>query len=216
LQSARERYADRSVSDTCRWNYGSSSAICKGSRQFFSNRCEIFPALEQFVKGETMAQLASDLLGSQTWLFNEQIVVKAPQHGDSFAWHQDSGYVPFAHRPYLTVWCALDHSTRDNGTLFVIPRDISQDLSVTKHEWDTSGANLVGYRGPDDGEVVEVPAGSAVAFSSVMMHRTGANRTDRPRRALVCQYTAEPLLRPETGRPHNRAVPMPSVSAANA
>ena len=41
------------------------------------------------------------------------------------------------------------------------------------------------------------------------LHRTGANRTDKPRRALVCQYTAEPILRPDTGRPHNRAVPMP-------
>ncbi|MGE8163725.1 phytanoyl-CoA dioxygenase family protein [Paraburkholderia sp. NPDC080076] len=188
------------------------SAISKGNRHFFSNRCEIFPALDRFVKGQMMAELASDLLGPKVYLFNEQIVVKAPQHGDSFAWHQDSGYVPFAHRPYLTVWCALDRSTRDNGTLFVIPRDISQDLSVTKHEWDSNGANLVGFRGDEEGEVIEVPAGAAVAFSSVMMHRTGANRTAHPRRALVCQYTAEPLLRPETGRPHNRAVPMPCAA----
>ncbi len=193
----------------------SYSAISKTNRHFFSNRCETFPPLEAFVKGTTMAELAADLLGPQVYLFNEQIVVKAPQHGDSFAWHQDSGYVPFAHRPYLTVWCALDNSTRENGTLFVIPRDLS-DLSVTKHEWDTSGANLVGYQGTEAGDVIEVPAGTAVAFSSVMMHRTGANRTDLPRRALVCQYTAEPLLRPETGRPHNRAVVMPVPSTATA
>jgi ectoine hydroxylase-related dioxygenase (phytanoyl-CoA dioxygenase family) len=58
------------------------------------------------------------------------------------------------------------------------------------------------------------PAGSIVAFSSVTMHRTGANTTDQPRRALVCQYTAEPLLRPDTGRAHNRAVKMPVPVAA--
>jgi ectoine hydroxylase-related dioxygenase (phytanoyl-CoA dioxygenase family) len=188
----------------------SYTAISKaGSRLFFSNRCEHFPALEDFIKGETMAAIARDLIGPDVYLFNEQIVVKAPQHGDSFAWHQDSGYIKFAHRPYLTLWCALDDSTRHNGTVFVIPRDIREDRSVNPHEWDTAGANLVGYSGDDPGLLVEVPAGSIVAFSSVTMHRTGANRTDFPRRALVCQYTAEPLLRPDTGRPHNRAVPMP-------
>ena len=179
-----------------------------GSRFFFSNRCETFPALEAFVKGATMARIAQDLLGADVCLFNEQVVVKAPQHGDSFAWHQDSGYIKFAHRPYLTLWCALDDTTRDNGTLFVIPRDITRDTKVNAHEWDDSGANLVGYCGDDPGEMVQVPAGSIVAFSSVTLHRTGANRTDKPRRALVCQYTAGPLLRPDTGRPHNRAAAM--------
>lgn len=195
----------------------SYSAITKaGNRLFFSNRCEHFPALERFIKGEMMGTIARELLGSDVWLFNEQMVVKAPQHGDSFAWHQDSGYIKFAHRPYLTLWCALDDSTRHNGTVYIIPRDIEADRSVTPHEWDTSGANLVGYRGDEPGLLVEVPAGSVVAFSSVTMHRTGANTTDRPRRALVCQYTAEPLLRPDTGRAHNRAVPMPGRAAVSA
>ena len=46
-----------------------------------------------------MATLAQALLGPAVYLFNEQVVVKAPQLGDSFAWHQDSGYIRFAHRP---------------------------------------------------------------------------------------------------------------------
>jgi ectoine hydroxylase-related dioxygenase (phytanoyl-CoA dioxygenase family) len=195
----------------------SYNAISKaGSRLFFSNRCETFPDLERFIKGELMGAIAADLIGNDAHLFNEQMVVKAPQHGDSFAWHQDSGYIRFAHRPYLTLWCALDDSHRDNGTVFIIPRDIRSDLSVNPHEWDDAGANLVGYQGDEPGDVVEVPAGSVVAFSSVTMHRTGANRTDKPRRALVCQYTDGPLLRPDTGRPHNRAVKMPVPATAAA
>lgn len=195
----------------------SHTAISKaGNRLFFSNRCEHFPRLADFVKGELMGSIAHDLIGADAHLFNEQMVVKAPQHGDSFAWHQDSGYIRFAHKPYLTLWCALDDSTKDNGTVFIIPRNIDQDRSVNAHEWDTAGANLVGYRGDEAGDVVEVPAGSIVAFSSVTLHRTGANRTDRPRRALVCQYTDGPLLRPDTGRPHNRAVKMPVPQAVQA
>ena len=194
----------------------SHTAISKaGNRLFFANRCEHCPRLARFIKGDLMGGIAGDLLGPEVFLFNEQVVVKAPQHGDSFAWHQDSGYIRFAHKPYLTLWCALDDATRDNGTVYILPRDIRQDPSVAPHEWDVAGANLVGYHGSEPGEVVEVPAGSVVAFSSVTMHRTGANRTDRPRRALVCQYSAEPLLRHDTGRPHNRAVKVP-VQASTA
>jgi ectoine hydroxylase-related dioxygenase (phytanoyl-CoA dioxygenase family) len=188
-------------------------AINKSSRLFFSNRCEHFPEFEHFVKGELVAAIARDLLGPNVFLFNEQVVVKAPQHGDSFAWHQDSGYVRFKHRPFLTLWCALDDATRHNGTVYLIPRDLRKDTEVSKHEWEDNGSNLVGYRGTETGEIVEVAAGSIVAFSSLTMHRTGANSTDRPRRALVCQYSAEPLLRPETGRPQNRATPVPVMAA---
>ena len=184
-------------------------AINKSGRLFFSNRCEHFPGFEGFVKGELAAAIARDLMGPQVFLFNEQIVVKAPRHGDSFAWHQDSGYVRFKHRPFLTLWCALDDATRDNGAVWLIPRDIRSDTVVAPHEWEENGSNLVGYRGSEQGEIVEVPAGSIVALSSLTMHRSGANNTDQPRRALVCQYSAEPLLRPETGRPQNRAIPVP-------
>jgi ectoine hydroxylase-related dioxygenase (phytanoyl-CoA dioxygenase family) len=189
-------------------------AINKSTRLFFSNRCEHFPEFERFVKGELVAAIARDLLGPDVFLFNEQVVVKAPQHGDSFAWHQDSGYVRFKHRAFLTLWCALDDATRHNGTVYLIPRDLRKDTDVARHEWEEDGSNLVGYRGGEQGEIVEVAAGSIVAFSSLTMHRTGANNTDQPRRALVCQYSAEPLLRPETGRPQNRATPVPVRSAA--
>ena len=188
-------------------------AINKSSRLFFSNRCEHFPGFEGFVKGELVAAIARDLLGPNVFLFNEQVVVKAPRHGDSFAWHQDSGYVRFKHRAFLTLWCALDDATRDNGTVYLIPRDFRKETTVSTHEWEENGSNLVGYRGTEHGEMIEVAAGSIVAFSSLTMHRTGANNTDRPRRALVCQYTAEPLLRPETGRPQNRATPVPVIAA---
>ena len=99
----------------------SYSAIHKSTRLFFQNRCEIFEGMERFVKGELMTAIARDLIGPDVFLFNEQLVVKAPQKGDSFAWHQDSGYVRFAHRRFLTLWCALDDTTRHNGTVYLLP-----------------------------------------------------------------------------------------------
>ena len=37
---------------------------------------------------------------------------------------------------------------------YVLPRDINKDPSVTPHEWEDSGATLVGYRGTEQGEIV--------------------------------------------------------------
>ena len=48
--------------------------------------------------------------------FNEQYVVKAADSGMKYGWHQDSGFIPYAHRPYLTCWVALDDVTEANGT----------------------------------------------------------------------------------------------------
>ena len=99
--------------------------------------------------------------------------------------------------------CGID-ATRENGTVYVQPCDLREQPKFIPHSWNESGSDLVGYTGSDPGELVEVPAGAVVAFSSLTLHRTGANTTSQPRRAYVCQYTSEPLLRPDTGRPHNR------------
>jgi ectoine hydroxylase-related dioxygenase (phytanoyl-CoA dioxygenase family) len=105
--------------------------------------------------------------------------------------------------------CQVVRSQRAQAMIYILPRDITQDTSVAVHEWEENGSNLIGYRGAERGEIIEVPAGSIVAFSSLTMHRTGGNSTDNPRRALVCQYSVAPLLRPDTGRPQNRAVRVP-------
>jgi ectoine hydroxylase-related dioxygenase (phytanoyl-CoA dioxygenase family) len=47
----------------------------------------------------------------------------------------------------------------------------------------------VGHDGPDsDGVPVPVRRGSVLVFSSLLMHRSGPNTTDRPRRAWIIQY----------------------------
>ena len=60
------------------------------------------------------------------------------------------------------------------------------------------------YFGSDPGMPVTAPAGSIVCFSSVVIHRSGANTTDRMRRVYLAQYSAEPILN-EDGRPRHLA-----------
>ena len=76
------------------------------------------------------------------------------------------------------------------------------------HERQAGTNDLVGWKGNDEGVVVEVPAGSVVAFSSRLLHTTGANRTDRMRRVYLAQYTPEVMLNPGTRQLRRNAIPV--------
>jgi len=139
------------------------------------------------------------------YLFNEQFVVKSARTGASFAWHQDSAYVGFEHEPYVTLWIALDDTDVKNGCVYVLPRDLDRERQIEPHRWDPVGKEKVGYEGPDAGIAVEVSAGSVLVFSSLTLHRSGANTTDHARRAYICQYSSVPILDPATGAPKHFA-----------
>ena len=85
------------------------------------------PVVADFVFGERMSAVARATAGDDAVLFYDQFVVKGPERGQSFAWHQDSGYVAFPHRPYVTCWVALDDMSEANGTVSILPYRQSRD-----------------------------------------------------------------------------------------
>jgi len=186
--------------------------ISHRGKRYFANECQREqPALRQMLFSPQMAELCRATLGDTAYFFFDQYVVKGPEGGLPFSWHQDSGYVvayggPPDHLPYLTCWCPLDDATLDNGTVRVIPGSHLRGLMPhTKREGSNDLAAEV-----DEAEAVaiEVPAGSIVAFSSRTLHATGANRTDRPRRVYLAQYTAEAMLNPGTRQLRRNAIPL--------
>ncbi|ABD53867.1 phytanoyl-CoA dioxygenase family protein [Jannaschia sp. CCS1] len=186
---------------------GGNHDINRGAdRQFLHKRHADFPEVERFLFSDRMRAVTSIAL-DDPHLFNEQFVVKGPHTGASFAWHQDGAYVPFAHKPYLSVWIALDDATLENGSLSCLPRDLDREGHIDPHHWNDIGKEKVGYDGPDPGEALPCPAGTMVIFSSLTLHRSGANTTNRPRRAYLAQYSDGPILDPSTGNPRNFATP---------
>jgi ectoine hydroxylase-related dioxygenase (phytanoyl-CoA dioxygenase family) len=183
------------------------------ARRFLRQRHADFPDVATFVLGETMRGLATALLGTAPYLFNEQFVVKAARTGASFAWHQDGAYVGFAHKPYITAWIALDDATEANGCVHVLPHDLDAAGTIVPHRWDEAGKERVGYDGPDRGVPAAMRAGSLVVFSSTTLHRSGANTTARPRRAYLCQYSPEPIIDPATGAPKHFATPLTAAAS---
>jgi ectoine hydroxylase-related dioxygenase (phytanoyl-CoA dioxygenase family) len=179
----------------------------RGSR-YFVHAYGKSPAVERFLSSDLMAQIARAALGDSVYLFNEQYVVKAAEQGMKFGWHQDSGFIDYAHRPYLTCWIALDDMTEANGTVYLLPYSRAGTRDVVKHVRDQETGDLVGYFGDDAGDPVIVPAGSIACFSTTLLHRSGPNATDRMRRVYVAQYSAEPILSEDGSRPRMLAEPL--------
>ncbi len=76
------------------------------------------------------------------------------------------------------------------------------------HERQLGTNDLVAWKGNDEGDVLEVPAGTVVAFSNHLLHTIGANHTDRMRRVYLAQYTPGVMLNPGTRQLRHNAVPL--------
>jgi ectoine hydroxylase-related dioxygenase (phytanoyl-CoA dioxygenase family) len=185
-------------------------------RRYFANECQrAAPALRNVLFSEAMAEVCRATLGPDAYFFFDQYVVKGPEGGLPFSWHQDSGYVvgnggPADHAPYLTCWCPLDDVTEANGTVRLIPFSRSPDArsGIVPHERDPQTRDLTARADEAQAITIEARAGDVVAFSSLALHATGANRTANLRRVYLAQYTREAMLDPGTRHLRRNATPL--------
>lgn len=157
------------------------------------------PALTAVATDARWAPIVLPLVGTgDARLYWEQAVAKPPQARTELPWHQDNGYTPLVPEEYVTCWLALDDADVDNGCLWVIPES-HRHGTVSHH--NGAGPFRVGHDGPDvDGIAVPVRRGSVLVFSSLLMHRSGPNITDRPRRAWILQYCSAAATSALSGR----------------
>lgn len=179
----------------------------KSKRYFISNRHEDSPALQAFIFSEIMAEICKATLGDEAFLFWEQFVVKGPEVGMKFGWHQDSGYVGHDHRPYLSCWTALDEVSEENGTVYILPFSRAGTRARQEHIVEEGSNDKIGYFGDDPGVPVIAPAGSVAVFSSVSFHRSSPNTSTGWRRIYLTQYSAEPIMTREGDKLWGKAEP---------
>ena len=172
----------------------------KGKRYFIALRYKDSQTMQDLIFGKEMEQITRKILGEDVFLFLEQYVVKAADKGMTFSWHQDSGYLDFDHKPYLSIWCPLDDVTEENGTVYLLPYKDAGVKNRIDHVLQEGTNDKIGYFGDDPGVPAVLKAGDVALFSSTCFHRSGSNKTNKSRRVLLIQYSAEPILK-STGEP---------------
>ena len=186
-------------------HYGNISQI---GRIFLANQSPFHPELQRYLRSQPIKQLASELLGKKVFLFNEQIVTKEPYTQSSFNWHQDSGYIDFEHKPYLSTWLALDDTNALNGPLSIIPTKLEETNKAILHKWSEKSKDLFIEVDESKARTFLVPAGTLIVFSSLTPHASGSNNSSSPRTAFLAQFSSEVIIDPATGLKRNRAVPI--------
>ncbi len=162
-------------------------------RYFLPMKLKQSEAIRSIAFSPTMADVCHALLGPRVYFFLDQLVMKGAEEGMAFSWHQDSGYIPFAHRPYLTCWLPLDDVNKVNGTVYLLSYEEAGTRHRVEHVKDEVIQDKVGYFGDKPGTPAYLKAGDMAAFSSTVFHRSGPNTTKNMRRVLLLQYSAEPI-----------------------
>lgn len=140
--------------------------------------------LERWITDARWTAQATAHLGPRTRFLREQLVTKPCRADVRVPWHQDQAYADLD-RDFLTCFLALEDITVDNGCLWMLPG--SHWRGPVEH---VAAGYLLEVAEPITEQGVPVPLakGSLVAFSSLLIHRSGGNTGDGLRRAWMVQF----------------------------
>lgn len=141
---------------------------------------------------------ASQLLGNTPVRFwHDQLFYKPARKGGVVAWHQDYSYwtrtKPIAH---ITCWCSLDDATKENGCLQYIAGSqrwglLPKPVIAGELQGIRDHLSAEQQKQFDHPHYAEVKAGYAIFHHPLILHGSGENKSDKPRRAFVINAFAD-------------------------
>jgi hypothetical protein len=150
-----------------------------------------------FARCRRVVDACEQLLDDEVYHYHSKMIMKDAKVGGAWTWHQDYGYwyqngVLFP--DLVSVFIAVDPSTRENGCLQVIRGShklgrIEHVLTGEQAGADKARVDEVLKRLPLD--YVEMAPGDALFFHANLLHRSDQNKSDKPRWSMICCYNAK-------------------------
>lgn len=146
--------------------------------------------LFKWLFADEVLDLVEPILGPDIALFSSHFICKPRGNGRRVPWHEDAYYWKGNIDPMevVTVWLAIDPSTRANGCMLVIPQALAGNseyepvepnsavfpVEIKKHQFDPSKA-----------VAIELEPNQCSLHDAQLMHGSEANTSDIRR----CGYT---------------------------
>jgi hypothetical protein len=128
--------------------------------------------------------LLAECCGEPVVLFKDKINLKLPG-GAGFADHQDApAYVNFGIEHHVTLMAPLDAFTRENGCL-EMARDACARVILPQNPDGTLRADVMAGLAV---EPILAEPGDVIVFDAWVPHRSGPNRSARPRRSYYLTF----------------------------
>ena len=151
---------------------------------------EADPLMLGFIRRDVFREICRRHYGAHASVsvFRIMMMNKPAGQGTYLPWHQDAGDVWKLDRdPLVTLWVALDPSTRANGCVQVIPG--THRLGLLSRNGSNISAADTGRYCPDNAiEYLELEPGEGLLLHNWLLHRSDVNHTGTPRRALSACY----------------------------
>jgi phytanoyl-CoA hydroxylase len=144
------------------------------------------PLFDSLIRDPRILDSVESLIGPNLKLILCQGLYKPPRTGGAIDWHQDDYYFRISKKnAVVSCWITFDSATVDSGCMWVLPGKHTQ-------LWPHEKLESPGYRmiKADESQAValELNAGQLMFHHGATPHRTLANTTDHPRRALAIHY----------------------------
>ena len=159
------------------------------------------PLFFAYMRHPRFRELTRALIGEEISLYRAMFMNKPAQQGTVLPYHQDGGTQWGLDRErFFTVWTALDDATVANGCVQVIPG--SHRLGLLSERGHTlTPEQEAEYCREADSVYLEARAGEAFLLHNYLLHRSGVNRTERPRRSFSVVYMDAATRRVSDGSP---------------
>ncbi|HEX6508683.1 MAG TPA: phytanoyl-CoA dioxygenase family protein [Chloroflexota bacterium] len=164
------------------------------------------PRLLEFLLSDEVADLVEPIVGPNIALFSSHFICKDPFTGRATPWHEDSAFWEGRFDGYdniVTVWLAIDPSTRENGCMRVLPGTHTngfseyEEVDRSENTFDRRIANL------DERDAVyfELQPGELSLHDSRIIHGAEPNRSPIRRCGYTMRYFPTSLkLQPEKNK----------------
>lgn len=156
-----------------------------------ANPVDISEAYRDVLWHGAIPDLVTELIGPDVKFHHCKINMKLPDTDTYVGYHQDHPFDPHTNDDVVVALLMLDDTTLENGCLTVVPGSHRERYSHYQGD-KFVGEIAAAHRGDFDRRAVPIigKAGDVCLQSTWMVHGGGRNNTDRPRRILICDYTA--------------------------
>ena len=145
------------------------------------------PLFLRYMQHPLFRQITRHYMGESVSIYRAMFMNKPADRGTELPWHQDVGWGwGVDTMPTVTVWTALDPSTRYNGCMQVIPGSHRHGVIAERH---FPSAEELAHYAPEDSVVdLEAEPGEVILLHNLLLHRSGINPSGQSRRAFSIAY----------------------------
>lgn len=156
------------------------------------------PRLLELLLSDQVLDLVEPLIGPNIGLWTSHFICKDPFTGRATPWHEDSAYWKGKIQSYekiVTVWLAMDRSTKENGCMRVLPgthRNGFSEYEDVDRKFNTFGSQI---KNVDESDAVyfELEPGECSLHDSRIIHGAKANTSPYRRCGYTMRYFSTEL-----------------------